>query len=284
MAFQTQIYNNLALGVEGEYADDSPRRDTGFILLANESDAVAAEGALTFTANPDANDTVTIANVVYTFKSTLAAAGDVKIGANLAATLTSLAKVVNGTATAGTDCYTGTKSLEDYLEAEASSTVLTLTAKEAGAQGNVIGLASSDANAAVTPFAGGVDGVAQNPRFACAFTQSNQGDGYVQLGGEGAFKGVLVNPKMYANYQNLNPSLELPSGSQGSVCDFGHVFVAPQTSFAPDYVAAFDKTTGRISAYVNDGAIPASSTKISNAKFIQYSGAAGEVGILQLGD
>ena len=32
MAFQTQINQFLAAGIEGEYADDSPRRETGYIL------------------------------------------------------------------------------------------------------------------------------------------------------------------------------------------------------------------------------------------------------------
>jgi len=34
MAFQTTINQFLAAGIEGEYADDSPRREAGYILLA----------------------------------------------------------------------------------------------------------------------------------------------------------------------------------------------------------------------------------------------------------
>ena len=67
MTFQTTVNKNLALGVVGEYADDGAHRESGYILLAKTTAGVAAEGTLTFTANPSANDSVTIANVTYTF-------------------------------------------------------------------------------------------------------------------------------------------------------------------------------------------------------------------------
>lgn len=283
MTFQTTVNQFLARGIEGEYADDSPRRESGYILLAQTTDGVAAEGKITFAANPDANDTITIATVTYTFKSTLAAANDVKIGANLAATLTSLAKVVNGTATAGTDCYTGTANLADLLTATATSTELKLEAKQAGDEGNFIALASSDANGTVTAFAGGTDAKIVLPKIACAFTETVT-NGQAKIGGTGVFAGVLVNPKMYANYADLNATLELPNGIQGGLCTFGHVYVKTASSFAPGYVAAFNKATGVINAYVNAEAIPDSFTQIANAKFIKVSGDAGQLAILQLGD
>lgn len=68
MAFQTQIYNNMPIGIEGEYADDSPRRDTPFVLLANETQAgTQATAKLAFTANPADGDTLTISSIVYRF-------------------------------------------------------------------------------------------------------------------------------------------------------------------------------------------------------------------------
>lgn len=281
--FQTTVNKNLALGVIGEYADDSPHREAGFVLLSRVTAGVQAEGTLTFTANPSANDTVTIANVTYTFKSTLAAANDVKIGANLAATLTSLAKVVNGTATAGTDCYTGTKNLAAILTASASSTVLTLTAVEAGIEGNYYSLASSSANAVAAAFTGGVNAVTVNPQIACAFTHTTT-DGQAMIGGTNAFAGVLVNPKQFVNYQGLSASMELPSGIQGGLCTFGHIFVKPASSFAPGYVAAYNQANGVINAYDAAGSIPAGFTQIANAKFIKLSGNANDTAILQLGD
>ena len=57
MAFQEQIYSTLAPGIEGEYADDSARRDTAYMLVSNVSqEAAAAEGTLTFAANPANGD------------------------------------------------------------------------------------------------------------------------------------------------------------------------------------------------------------------------------------
>ena len=46
MAFQSQINRFLAAGIEGEYADDSPRREAGYILTAQKDalndDAITA--------------------------------------------------------------------------------------------------------------------------------------------------------------------------------------------------------------------------------------------------
>ena len=164
MAFQTQINQFLAAGIEGEYADDSPRREAGYILLAqtDESDVVTAL-----------------------------------------------------------------------------------------------------------------------PKFACAFTHTEV-DGQAIIGGTGAFAGVLVNPKMYVNQAGLNPSLELPNGSQGGLCTMGHVFVKSATAFAPGYVAAYANTTGVISAYADASSIPEGSTQLP-AQFIQVSGSANDLGILELG-
>lgn len=283
MTFQTVVNKNLALGVVGEYADDSPHREAGYILLSKVTNGVAATGTLTFTANPDANDTVTIANVTYTFKSTLAAANDVKIGADLAATLGSLVKAVNGTGTAGTDYYTGTKDLADILTASVSSSVVTLTANQAGIEGNYYSLASSDANAVAAAFSGGVNAASVNPQIACAFTQTGT-DGQAMIGGTNDFAGVLVGPKQFANYQGLNATLELPNGIQGGLCTFGHIFVKPVSSFAPGYVAAYNNATGAINAYDIASNIPEGFTQIANAKFIKVSGNANDTAILQLGD
>lgn len=281
--FQTTVNKELALGVVGEYADDSAHREAGYILLSRITNGVAATGSLAFTANPSDADTVTIANVTYRFKSTMAAANDVKIGANLAATLTSLVKTVNGTGTAGTDNYTGTKDLAAILTASVSSSTVTLTANEAGIVGNYYSLASSDANAVATAFAGGVDAAEVKPQIACAFTE-NGTDGQAKIGGTNAFAGVLVNPKQFANYQGLNATLELPNGIQGGLCTFGHIFVKPASAFAPGYVAAYNNANGAINAYDVAGNIPSGFTQIPNAKFIKVSGNANDTAILQLGD
>lgn len=281
--FQTQVNRFLAQGIEGEYADDSPRREQGYILLANTIAGTAATGSLAFTANPTDDDTVTIGSVVYRFKTTPEQANDIKIGSAVTDTLASLEKTINGDGEEGTDYFAGTTTPLAIVTASISSQTLNLTATEAGIAGNSIALASSDANVTPTAFAGGADEVAYLPQFACAFTQAAD-DGYAKLGGEGVFAGVLVNPKMYANYLNLNPTLKLPNGSQGGLCTFGHIYVRSSSAYAIGNIAAYDKTTGSISAYVNAEAVPENAVVIPNARFIKYSGDANTVGVLELGN
>ena len=281
--FQTQVNRFLAQGIEGEYADDSPRREQGYILLANTIAGAAATGSLAFTANPTDDDTVTIGSVVYRFKTTPEQANDIKIGTAVTDTLASLEKTINGDGQEGTDYFAGTTTPLAIVTASISSQTLNLTATEAGIAGNSIALASSDANVTPTAFAGGADEVAYLLQFACAFTQAAD-DGYAKLGGEGVFAGVLVNPKMYANYLNLNPTLKLPNGSQGGLCTFGHIYVRSSSAYAIGNIAAYDKTTGSISAYVNAEAVPENAVVIPNARFIKYSGDANTVGVLELGN
>ena len=279
---QTQVNKVLAKGIAGEYADDSPNREQGYILNANVIEGAAATGSLAFTSNPTDNDTVTIGAVVYRFKSTLEQANDVKIGSAATNTVASLEAAVNGDGTPGTDYFAGTSPVNG-VTASALGTTLTLTADENGAQGNSIALSSSDENVTPTAFSGGVNDTVYLPTIAHAFTHTDE-NGAAQVGGTGVFAGVLVNPKMFANYLNLNPTLTLPSGIQGGLCDFGHVFVRSLSDFAPGYVAAYDPESGKISAYVNSEAVPESSVAIERAKFIRFSGNAGEIGVLELGN
>lgn len=281
--FQTQVNRFLAQGIEGEYADDSPRREQGYILLANTIDGAAATGSLAFTANPADGDTVTIGSVVYRFKTTPEQANDIKIGTAVANTLDSLEKTINGDGEEGTDYFAGTTTPLSIVTASVSSQTLNLTAAEAGIAGNSIALASSAENVTPTAFSGGTDEVSYLPQFACAFTHAAE-NGQAVLGGEGVFAGVLVNPKMYANYLNLNPTLKLPNGSQGGLCTFGHIFVKSQSAYAIGNIAAYDKTTGVINAYVNAEAVPENAVVIPNARFIKYAGDAGTVGVLELGN
>lgn len=120
------------------------------------------------------------------------------------------------------------------------------------------------------------------PIVGYAFTQGTN-DNDANVGGTGAFLGVLVEPKQYANYMNLEPTLTLKNGSIGEICSFGHIFVKSTTAVKPNYVAAFDPATGAISAYVDaDTATTAKMTLIPNAKFIQISAEIGDVAILEL--
>lgn len=119
------------------------------------------------------------------------------------------------------------------------------------------------------------------PIVGYAFTQG-EADNEAVVGGTGAYLGVLVEPKQYANYANLNPSLAVNPGTFGEICDMGHIFVTSATEVKPGYVAAFDNTTGAISAYADAASIAEGSTQIPG-KFIKVSAAAGQVAILELG-
>lgn len=120
------------------------------------------------------------------------------------------------------------------------------------------------------------------PIVGYAFTQGTA-DNEAVVGGTGAFLGVLVEPKQYANYANLNPSLEVNPGTYGEICSMGHIFVTSATAVKPGYVAAFETATGAISAYATQVDIPATGYTQIPGKFIQISAGAGQVAILELG-
>jgi hypothetical protein len=107
---------------------------------------VAATETLTFTSNANDGDTATIdllemgADVVYTFKTTPAAAYDVQIGATSTATAANFAQAVNGDpAGIGSAYYTGTL-YHLLVTAEASSNTVDITARTRGTWANDIRL------------------------------------------------------------------------------------------------------------------------------------------------
>lgn len=139
---------------------------------------------------------------------------------------------------------------------------------------------ADDSPKRVAPFTVLANSSAQ-PTCGYAFTQGSN-DNEAKVGGTGAFLGILVEPKQYANFANLSPSLEVKPGTAGEICSMGHVFVKSATDFAPGYVAAFANSTGAISAYAAATSIPETSTQIPG-KFIEISGSANGVGILEIG-
>lgn len=120
------------------------------------------------------------------------------------------------------------------------------------------------------------------PTVGYAFTQGSA-DNEAKVGGTGAFLGILVEPKQYANFANLTASLAVNPGTNGEICSMGHIFVKSATSFAPGYVAAYANATGAISAYSSAASIPGSGYTQIPGKFIKVSGSANGIGILELG-
>ncbi|MCO5083091.1 MAG: hypothetical protein M9955_15725 [Rhizobiaceae bacterium] len=117
--------------------------------IGYQNAAAKATGEITFVSNPVADTTVTIAGTAVTFKGSGAAGNQVNIGVDLAATLTALAVMLNGSADANLVTV-------DYV---ATPTRLQLTAATAGAAGNAIAFSTTVAGATVSgpALAGGYD-------------------------------------------------------------------------------------------------------------------------------
>lgn len=139
---------------------------------------------------------------------------------------------------------------------------------------------ADDSPSRVTPFACLANSTAQ-PTVGYVFTQGTA-DNEAKVGGSGTYLGVLVEPKQYANYNNLNASLEVKPGTNGEICSMGHIFVKSATAFQPGYLAEYEPATGAISA-IEDTLSTATAVQIPAARFIKVSGGANGVGILELG-
>ena len=119
--------------------------------------AAKASGRITFTAQPTAADTVTVATTTYIFKSTMAQANDVKIGTDLAATMANLKMAIHGTGVAGTNYYAGTSAVTTVaveivaaVVSPAADAYAQITAKAYGVAGEAIALAESGTSTAIS--------------------------------------------------------------------------------------------------------------------------------------
>lgn len=285
MALQTQVNKELAIGMVGEFSDDSPRRVMTYKGFTTR--AVQASGTLTGTGNFSANETVTIGVQTYTFKSTLSSsptvAYEVKIGADLATSLENLAKAINVSGTAGTDYSVGTLA-NALVTAKATSTTVVVTAKEFGTAGNSIVSTETATNASFggATLSGGIDGV--NARIGVAYT-SNGYEGEAVVGGSGVFLGIAVNPKEYIRYNNFEATMDVPGGTAVQLCTFGHIFVKVTANISVGQAGYFNTSTGEIKGATAGTDLSGSGfTEIKNSRFIEKSASAGQVAILELGN
>jgi hypothetical protein len=115
------------------------------------TDGVQASGTLTFTAQPSANATVTVAGQAFTFKTTNPTSiYEVKIGATLADTLQNLAAAIN---------LSPLQVAAGGVLASSTATVTTVKCGDPGTAGNAFTLAAggtSNATASGANFTGGV--------------------------------------------------------------------------------------------------------------------------------
>lgn len=121
--------------------------------------AVAAQGTLTFTANPSADETVKLGDTTYKFVAELAAADDVKLGATVAETVGNLVAAINAAEGAGEKYGTGTVANASVHAVQNEDAMITVFADNEGAAGNAIAMESAAASITLSgaTLAGGVD-------------------------------------------------------------------------------------------------------------------------------
>lgn len=280
---QTQVFVKQAIGMPGEFYDDSPRRVSPYTVLSGQGD-ISAKGEITFVSNPADGDRITVGATTYTFKTTMAADQDIQLGAKAGASLATLVKVLNGTGTEGTDYFAGTTTPNASVSALASGDVITVTAKTAGEAGNSEALASTGSAMTVsgaTLSGGGAASIM--PAIGLAYT-AGPSNGSVIPGGTGEFRGIAVNPKNYPVWLGLGPTLNMAVGDAGQICRMGVLFVRVGTAVEPDYTAAYNNQSGEIIGVKPSGSAPSGYTAIPNSVFKFFSAAAGEVAVLQLTD
>lgn len=288
MAFQKNMHFKQALGVPGEFYDNtSPQRVSAFKLKGATGASTYAVNVITFAANPLNGETVKIGTVTYAFKDTPAAAEDIRIGIDAAATLAYLINAVNGTGTAGVDYFTGTTSPNTAVRAEIDGSLgVKLTARTAGVSGNALVLTVTGGSLiienATGTLNGGAAGVNINPTVARVFTQDTTDDSAVIMGGSGVIRGVLVSPKQYANYNNLRATMEVADGSPGDIAWMAHIVVVSAHAVKPDYIAIYNLTDGTIGANPGATGIPSGWAVIPKARYILYSAVAGGLAVLEL--
>lgn len=108
---------------------------------------VAATGSITPPANPSANDTITVAGQVFTFKASISGANQILIGATLADTLRNAVWALNESAVAGV--------MAASYSADLDMTMIQVTHDTIGTAGNAFTLAASAATVSGATLAGG---------------------------------------------------------------------------------------------------------------------------------
>lgn len=276
MALQTQVKKELALGMAGEFYDDSPRRVTTYKGFGTKP--VKATGTFTTTGTFTANETITIGVQTYKFVASASNPYEFDDGEanNTATALANLAKLVNGE-------VEGTPK-NVLVSASATSTTLVVTAIEAGAGGNSIATTETCTNASFggTTLSGGVTAV--NAKIGVAYTSLTAED-EAKVGGSGVFLGIAVNPKEYIRYNNFEATMEVPNATAVQLCTFGRVLVKVVGNVSIGQAGYFNTSTGEIKG-ANAGTDLSGSgfTEIKNSKFIIKSALATEIAVLELGN
>lgn len=262
---QTVVNFKQSLGKAGTWASDAIRSELVYQVKGSSSvAAVAATGTISFGANAAANDTITINGQEYTFTSDPDQSSFlVTLGDSAANTAAAFASAVSAT--------------NPFVSASVSSTTVTLTARQAGADGNGITVVSSNSSITASGMSGGSDATfSNNATFGYAFTLAADGVS-AQMGGTGAYVGIMMNPENVALYGGLNPTLQVPDGTVAGMARSGYIHVVLDNVSNVGDGVYFTQSTGALSA----GTAGGSQTQIEGATVVQ-GGEAGETVILEL--
>ena len=280
MALQTTVNKQLAVGMEGEFYDNSPRR-VRTARLVGTGEVVKAKATLTTTGNFTANDTVTVGVQTYKFVASPTNAYDVDLGTDAATSLSNLEKAINASGTAGTEYAAGT--LKNALcTATATSTTLVVTAIEPGYEGNSIAVAETGSACSFDGETLSGGSAVVNAKIGLAYT-SNGTEGEAVVGGSGVFMGIAINPREYANYNNFAASMVLPNGTAGQLRTFGHIFVRVSADVSMGQAAFYNTTDGTIKGGTAGSSVTGH-VEIKNSKFVDIAVSAGKIAKLELGN
>ncbi len=133
---------NLETAIAASTHLDVKAAGTGANVLVVADDDFAATALAGGTT-----ETVTVDARVYTFKDTLVAAGDIKIGASASITLDNLIAAINGAAGSGTLYGVGTAVHATVVAAAGAGDTMIATARASGVGGNSIATLDGMANA-----------------------------------------------------------------------------------------------------------------------------------------
>lgn len=274
MAIQTVVNKELPIGVPGEFFDNSPRRVHGYIVKAEgETSFVAATGDIFFSQNPADNDTATVGDIVYTFKTSASAAYEVAIGESAEDTSLNLFNAINGEGVGGKN---------PLVSATSYGAAVTVVADIAGEAGNSIALAvNSEAltvSGATLSGGGTTTQEALIPLVAKAYTIAEEGT--VRMGGTGAFAGIAVSPKEYALRGGLQPSMALSDGAAVSIADMGHIVVKVSNTAKVGHACFYDPKTGELSAGATGS--EGGGIEIKGSKFVFFDAEPGGLAVLEL--
>lgn len=162
------VYNTPASGAEHLSVEKDPNIFDITVIKTSTAPENAAAATATITydtgTNVTANKVVVVGGITYKFVAAVAAAYDVKIGADADASMTNLSRAINksgGTPGAGNDYIATVANPLVTSTISTGSNVVTLTSKIKGVIGNAYTITTTEPTATVSDFeteATGVDG------------------------------------------------------------------------------------------------------------------------------